>query len=73
EAVPDWFFEDGVVFLPEELEHGMQLMNRYARRLFREENFDLLTVAYWENVQQKLLRGEVPELRMYPRSSKLGS
>jgi isocitrate dehydrogenase kinase/phosphatase len=73
EAVPDWFFEDGVVFLPEELEHGMQLMNRYARRLFREENSDLLTVAYWENVQQKLLRGEVPELRMYPRSSKLGS
>ena len=25
EAVPDWFFEDGVIFLPEELEHGMQL------------------------------------------------
>jgi len=73
EAVPDWFFEDGVVFLPEELEHGMQLMNRYARRLFREENFDLLTVAYWENVQQKLKRGEVPELSMYPRSCKLGS
>jgi hypothetical protein len=24
EAVPDWFFEDGVIFLPEELEHGMQ-------------------------------------------------
>jgi isocitrate dehydrogenase kinase/phosphatase len=71
EAVPDWFFEDGVVFLPEELEHGMQLMNRYARRLFREENSDLLTVAYWENVQQKLKRGEVPELRMYPRGSKL--
>jgi isocitrate dehydrogenase kinase/phosphatase len=72
EAVPEWFFEDGVVFLPEELEHGMQLMNRYARRLFREENSDLLTVAYWENVQQKLKRGEVPELSMYPRSSKLG-
>jgi isocitrate dehydrogenase kinase/phosphatase len=71
EAVPDWFFEEGIVFLPEELEHGMQLMNRYARRLFREENADLLTVEYWENVQQKLLRGEVPELRMYPNSSKL--
>jgi len=25
ETVPDWFFEDGVVFLPEELEYGMQL------------------------------------------------
>jgi isocitrate dehydrogenase kinase/phosphatase len=71
EAVPEWFFEDGTVFLPEELEHGMQLMNRYARRLFREENFDLLSVQYWEEVQQKLLRGEVPGLRVYPDSSKL--
>ncbi len=43
EAVPDWFFEDGVIFLPEELEHGMQLTNRYARRCFREENPDLMT------------------------------
>lgn len=71
EAVPDWFFEDGIVFLPEELEHGMQLMNRYARRLFREENVDLLSVQYWEDVRQKLLRGEVPALRVYPDSSKL--
>ncbi len=71
EAVPDWFFEEGIVFLPEELEHGMQLMNRYARRLFREENFDLLSVGYWEEIQQKLLRGEVPGLRVYPDSSKL--
>jgi isocitrate dehydrogenase kinase/phosphatase len=72
EAVPDWFFEDGIVFLPEELEHGLQLASRYARRCFREENFDLMTIQYWEDVQQKLLRGEVPELRMYPNSTKLG-
>jgi isocitrate dehydrogenase kinase/phosphatase len=71
EAVPDWFFEDGVIFLPEELEHGMQLKSAYARRCFREENFDLLGVDYWLNVQRKLLRGEVPELRMYPDGSKL--
>src|SRR6202035_772023 len=44
EAAPDWFFEDGVIFLPEELEHGMQLKSSYARRCFREENFDLLGV-----------------------------
>jgi len=25
------------------------------------------------DIQQKLLRGDVPELRMYPRSSKLGA
>ena len=71
EAVPEWFFEDGVIFLPEELEHGMQLKNDYARRCFREENSDLLSVEYWRDVQQKLMRGEVPGLRMYPDSTKL--
>jgi isocitrate dehydrogenase kinase/phosphatase len=71
EAIPAWFFESGVIFLPEELEHGMQLMNRWARRSFREENSDLLTVGYWEDVQQKLLRGEIPDLQVYPDSCKL--
>jgi isocitrate dehydrogenase kinase/phosphatase len=71
EGVPEWFFEDGVVFLPEELEHGMQLKSTYARRCFREENSDLLSVEYWRDVQQKLMRGEVPGLRMYPDSTKL--
>jgi isocitrate dehydrogenase kinase/phosphatase len=71
EAVPDWFFEEGVIFLPEELEHGMQFRGRQARRCFREENSDLLTVQYWQDVQQKLQRGEVPELRMYPDDAKL--
>jgi isocitrate dehydrogenase kinase/phosphatase len=71
EAVPEWFFEEGVVFLPEELEHGMQLKSAYARRCFREENFDLLSVEYWQDVQQKLERGEVPGLQMYPDSTKL--
>jgi len=71
ESVPEWFFEDGVIFLPEELEHGMQLKSSYARRCFREENFDLLGVEYWQDVQQKLERGEVPGLRVYPDSTKL--
>jgi len=71
ESVPNWFFEDGVIFLPEELEHGMQFKSPFARRCFREENVDLLGVEYWQDVQQKLLRGEVPELRMYPSSAKL--
>jgi isocitrate dehydrogenase kinase/phosphatase len=71
EGVPSWFFEDGVIFLPEELEHGMQFTSDLARRSFREENFDLLTVEYWLDVQQKLLRGEVPEIQMYPDSAKL--
>jgi isocitrate dehydrogenase kinase/phosphatase len=71
EMVPDWVFEDGVVFLPEELEHGMQLMNRHARRCFREENRDLLTVAYWDGVQRKLLAGDVPSLQLFPDSCRL--
>jgi isocitrate dehydrogenase kinase/phosphatase len=71
EAIPAWFFEDGVVFLPEELEHGMQFKSAFARRCFREENAELMRVDYWEGVQQMLLRGEVPELRMYPDSAKL--
>lgn len=71
ETVPDWFFEEGVIFLPEELQHGMQLMNRHAIDCFRKENLDLLSVEYWRDVQQKLLRGEVPELQMYPDVCKL--
>ncbi|HME40778.1 MAG TPA: isocitrate dehydrogenase kinase/phosphatase AceK regulatory subunit [Steroidobacteraceae bacterium] len=71
EAVPEWFFEEGVIFLPEELEHGLQLKSSFARRCFREENFDLLSVEYWRDVQQKLQRGEVPELQMYPDAAKL--
>ncbi|MEA3183005.1 MAG: isocitrate dehydrogenase kinase/phosphatase [Gammaproteobacteria bacterium] len=73
EAVPDWYFEDGVVFLPEELEYGMQLKNDFARHCFRKQNADLLGVEYWEGVQQELQRGEVPELRMYPRVAKLSA
>ena len=59
------------IFPPEELQHGMQIMNRHARQSFREENLDLLTVEYWERIQQKLLRGEIPELQMFPDSCKL--
>jgi isocitrate dehydrogenase kinase/phosphatase len=71
DEIPNWFFEDGVIFLPEELEHGMQFKNDSARRCFREVNADLMTVQYWLELQQKLLRGEVPPLRMYPASAKL--
>jgi isocitrate dehydrogenase kinase/phosphatase len=71
EDIPAWFFEQGPVFLPEELEYGLQLKNDLARRTFRKLNADLMTVEYWRDMQQKLLRGEVPELRMYPQSCKL--
>lgn len=71
EAAPEWFFEEGVIFLPEELEHGLQLRSYFARRCFREVNADLLSVDYWRDVQLKLLRGEVPELQSYPDAAKL--
>ncbi|MEP6883383.1 MAG: isocitrate dehydrogenase kinase/phosphatase AceK regulatory subunit [Gammaproteobacteria bacterium] len=71
EAAPEWFYEDGVIFLPEELEHGLQLKSSYARRCFREVNPDLLGVEYWRDVQLKLQRGEVPPLQMYPRATQL--
>lgn len=71
EDVPSWYFEDGVIFLPEEIEYGMQLSNDYARRCFRSENADLLTVRYWQDVQQQLLAGQVPELSMYPDRCRL--
>ena len=50
----------------------MQFKSALARRCFRQENAELLTVEYWLDVQQKLQRGEVPALRMYPDSTKLG-
>ncbi len=71
EGLPSWFFEDGTIFLPEEFEHGMQFTSDFARRCFRQENADLLTVRFWLDMQQKLQRGEVPPLRMYPDSVKL--
>jgi isocitrate dehydrogenase kinase/phosphatase len=71
EDIPTWFFEDGVVFLPEEIEHGLQLKSDLARRTFRRVNADLMTVDYWRQMQHQLIAGEVPELRMYPDSCKL--
>ena len=35
EDVPSWFFEEGVVFLPEEIEVGLRVGSRLLRRAFR--------------------------------------
>ncbi len=71
DSPPDWFFEEGTIFLPEELESGMQFRSRFARQCFRQVNADLLGVDYWQQMQDRLLRGEVPELSMYPETSRL--
>ncbi len=71
EDTPDWYFEEGVVFLPEEIESGLQLDNREARRHFRETHADLMTLDYWQGVQDRLSEGDVVALRTYPEGRKL--
>jgi len=71
EDIPEWFFEDGVVFLPEEIESGLRIDDRSLRRVFREAHGDLLTTDYWEGVQRALLQGRVPRLRVYPEETRL--
>jgi len=71
EDPPDWFFEDGIVFLPEEIEAGLMITDRRLRRLFREVHGDLLSVDYWRRIQNDLLAGKVPSARIYPKSREL--
>jgi isocitrate dehydrogenase kinase/phosphatase len=72
DSPPDWFFESGTIFLPEELESGMQFRTRQARQCFRTANADLLEIGYWRGMQERLQRGEIPELSMYPDTARLG-
>lgn len=71
EVAPDWFFEDGTIFLPEEIEAGLMLDDRSLRREFRVEHGDLLTVGYWEGMQKALARGWVPRIEVYPEETRL--
>ncbi len=71
EDIPDWYFEDGVVFLPEEIEVGLRIPSRSLRRLFREVHGDLMTTEYWEAIQIALQEGRVPSVRTYPVSRQL--
>jgi isocitrate dehydrogenase kinase/phosphatase len=72
EDVPSWFFEPGVVFLPEEIESGLRVDSRPLRRSFRFAHADLLTVDYWERLQDSLRAGEVPGIHTFPESCHLG-
>jgi isocitrate dehydrogenase kinase/phosphatase len=68
EDVPAWFFEEGVVFLPEEIEAGLRVGNRALRRAFRAAHGELMTVEYWERLQQELRAGEIPGIHTFPES-----
>ena len=72
EDVPAWFFEDGVVFLPEEIESGLRVDDRTLRRAFRSVHGDLMTVQYWEEIQNTLRAGQIPGIHAYPEACHLG-
>jgi len=71
EDIPDWYFEDGVIFLPEEIEAGLCIRDRAQRQLFRELHGDLMTAAYWENLQRELRLDKVPAIKVYPDTCRL--
>ncbi len=71
EDIPDWFFEEGVIFLPEELETHLRIENRRLRRVFREAHGELLTLGYWTDMQDRLNRGQVPRLTPYREECRL--
>jgi isocitrate dehydrogenase kinase/phosphatase len=72
EGIPAWFFEEGIVFLPEEIESGLRVSDRALRRAFRLAHADLLTVEYWEELQSTLRAGQIPGIRTYPETCDLG-
>ena len=71
EDIPDWFFEAGTVFLPEEMLPGLRIDDPHQRRVFRAVNADLMTREYWEGMQRALINGLVPKVRAYPVSKRL--
>jgi isocitrate dehydrogenase kinase/phosphatase len=71
EDIPDWFFESGTIFLPEEMMVGLRIDDRELRRLFAVSHPELMTVEYWEGMQRALLEGKVPKVRAYPESRRL--
>jgi isocitrate dehydrogenase kinase/phosphatase len=71
EDVPAWYFEPGVIFLPEEIEAGLRVRSRTLRRAFRAGHAELMSVAYWEGLQQALRAGKVPGIHTFPESCHL--
>ena len=71
EDIPSWYFEEGVIFLPEEIEWGLRISDPELRKLFREVHGDLTSVAYWEQIQEELRQGKVPRIQVYPESCRL--
>ncbi len=71
EDIPDWYFEDGVVFLPEELISGLCIPQRKLSDMFARRHSNLLTTDYWTGIQQDLKNGTVPGVSVYPDYERL--
>jgi len=71
EDIPDWFFEDGTIFLPEEMMAGLRIDDRELRRAFLARHGELMTVDYWTGMQRALIEGKVPKVRSYPVGRRL--
>ena len=71
EDIPDWYFEDGVVFLPEELISGLCIPQRHLSDMFARRHADLLKMDYWLKIQQDLQDGTVPSVSVYPDYERL--
>ncbi len=65
EDIPEWFFESGAIFLPEEIVSGLRILDSTSRKMFREAHADLMDASYWRRIQSQLLSGHVPEVRVY--------
>ena len=72
EDIPDWYFEDGVVFLPEELISGLCIPIRRLSDMFARRHANLLTTGYWTDIQQDLAEGTIPSVSVYPDYERLG-
>jgi isocitrate dehydrogenase kinase/phosphatase len=66
EDIPDWYFEDGVVFLPEELISGLCISQRNLRDHFARRHASLMTTRYWLDIQKELQDGTIPSVSVYP-------
>ncbi len=71
EDIPDWFFEEGTIFLPEETTVGLRIDDRELRRVFLETHPELMTVDYWTGMQRAIREGKVPKVRAYPLGRRL--
>ena len=71
EDIPDWYFEEGTIFLPEEMMVGLRIDDKELRRAFRDAHPELMTVEYWEGMQRALREGKVPRIRNYPANRRL--